>query len=91
MARVRMLSGNTGTYLQEMLLGALREAEIFAPALQPLQEARKSGRVAVDHALLRELARCPQRVALIGLFRGKAVPRRQGSVLGRIDQLSFES
>ena len=63
-------SWNTG-YLQEMLLSTLREAEVFALALQPLQEARKSGRVAVDHALLRELARCPQRVALIGLFHRK--------------------
>jgi hypothetical protein len=54
-----------------MRLGALREPEIFALALQPLQEARKSGRVAVDHALLRELARCAQRVALIGVFHGK--------------------
>ena len=60
-----------------MLLGALREAEIFAPALQPLQEARKSGRVTVDHALLRELARCAQRVALIGVFHGK--PFRGGT------------
>jgi hypothetical protein len=64
-------------YLQEMQLVALREAEIFALALQPLQEARKSGRVAVDHALLRELARCAQRVALIGVFRG-GKPFRSG-------------